>query len=395
MRAVFCHDNVYRTDMSGQVRSEGQFGHEAWARYLEVFDELTVVGRHRPLDAGDDPLRFNISERKRVRFEFAPDLSGVMRLVTERSRAHRMLSRLFSDADAVIVRGAGEISFLAAEVAVSLGKPLAIEVVGCAWEAHWYYGNLKGRVYAPVNYLRARRMIRKAPFAIYVSEKFLPRRYPNHGVVAIASNVEIDEPDPGVLETRLQRIEAQSEPVILGLIGSLVHRHKGIHVALKAVAKARRRLPHLEFRVLGNGDPARWETLAQRLGIADITRFGGTLPSGEPIMHWLDNVDIYLQPSLTEGVPRAAIEAMSRGCPALGSFAGGIPELLNPAEMHPPGDHHLLAEQVVRAVNDRRWQAIAARRNFDVARDYSRSVLSARRTKFWRAFAEFAAVNLR
>ena len=42
----------------------------------------------------------------------------------------------------------------------------------------------------------------------------------------------------------------------------------------------------------------------------------------------MDTLDLYIQPSNTEGLPRALIEAMSRGCPCVGSDAGGIPELL-------------------------------------------------------------------
>ena len=40
-------------------------------------------------------------------------------------------------------------------------------------------------------------------------------------------------------------------------------------------------------------------------------------------------MDIYIQPSLQEGLPRALLEAMSRACPSIGSNAGGIEELLN------------------------------------------------------------------
>lgn len=42
----------------------------------------------------------------------------------------------------------------------------------------------------------------------------------------------------------------------------------------------------------------------------------------------LDTCDIYVQPSLQEGLPRALIEAMSRGCPCIGARTAGIPELL-------------------------------------------------------------------
>lgn len=46
-------------------------------------------------------------------------------------------------------------------------------------------------------------------------------------------------------------------------------------------------------------------------------------------MAFLDTVDIYIQPSKQEGLPRSVVEAMSRGCLCVGSRIAGIPELLS------------------------------------------------------------------
>ena len=392
MKAVFIHNNIYRTDPEGRTySSEPQFGSETWPRYLDVFERLTVVGRLSPFRPGEDPERFTLSECEGVCFRFLPNLSGPIRVFTRRSRARRELKAILSDADAVIIRGTGETVQLAARMARRLGKPVAAEVVGCAWDALWNYGNWQGKVLAPINFLRARRMIANAPFAIYVSHSFLQRRYPNKGHTAVASNVQIEEPNRAVLERRLRRIATPPSPVVIGLIGSLKHRYKGVHVALRALARARDQLPTFEFRVLGPGDPAPWRSMAEDLGVAGVTRFCGTLPSGEPVLNWLDEVDLYIQPSFQEGVPRAMIEAMSRGCPALGSSAGGIGELLDAGFLHRPGDARRFAEHIINILGDRERQVTAARRNFEVSGRYSIVVLSARRQAFWKAFAAYAA----
>ena len=50
----------------------------------------------------------------------------------------------------------------------------------------------------------------------------------------------------------------------------------------------------------------------------------------EKVFAWLKNdIDVYIQPSLQEGLPRALIEAMSVGLPCIGSDVAGIPELLD------------------------------------------------------------------
>lgn len=67
---------------------------------------------------------------------------------------------------------------------------------------------------------------------------------------------------------------------------------------------------------------------AKKMNILENVIFIGSLSHGE-VFKKLKEMDLYIQPSLQEGLPRALIEAMSIGLPAIGSNAGGIPELLN------------------------------------------------------------------
>jgi glycosyltransferase involved in cell wall biosynthesis len=108
------------------------------------------------------------------------------------------------------------------------------------------------------------------------------------------------------------------------------------------------------------------------------------------VLEWLDDVDLYLQPSFQEGLPRALVEALSRACPALGSTAGGIPELLPPECLHEPGDARRLAELVAAAVGDADWLAQQAAASFETAKRYRRPALERVRADFWEAFAAHA-----
>ena len=53
----------------------------------------------------------------------------------------------------------------------------------------------------------------------------------------------------------------------------------------------------------------------------------GTIKHNE-IFSFLNNMDLYIQPSLQEGLPRAVLEALSMGLPVIGSKTGGIPEIV-------------------------------------------------------------------
>ena len=121
--------------------------------------------------------------------------------------------------------------------------------------------------------------------------------------------------------------------------------------------------------------------------------FGRNLAFGRPVLEWLNDVDIYIQPSRQEGLPRALIEAMSRGCPAFGSTAGGIPELLSPECLHQPGDYVRLAGLIERACVDKPWRDQLIARNFLASRDYFDSVLDPRRDSFWSRVAQLACLS--
>ena len=115
--------------------------------------------------------------------------------------------------------------------------------------------------------------------------------------------------------------------------------------------------------------------------------FCGSVAGGDAVLEWLDDIDIYLQPSFHEGLPRALIEAMSRGCYALASDAGGTDELLSSEYIHMRGDSAALANHIrVALTADIDSAKECARRNFFKARNYSREILEPRRENFWKEF---------
>ena len=390
LHLLYCDDLSFMVGSDGNVYVEGQFPYLVWRRYLKTFQTITVVGREVPLPADTEAGRLNRSSGPGVSFVPVPNLSGPIRLVRQYRTAADRLRQAMADRDAVIVRLPSQTGLLAASVAQTLGKPWAAEVVGCPWDQFWYHGTWQAKAFAPVQWARMRHAVAASRYTLYVTRAFLQRRYPTLGTTTEVSNVEIPEPDAAVLDARLRRIGTPRKRTVLGLIGSIKHKYKGIGTAIEALARVRDRLPEFELRVLGQGDPARWQAVAHRHGLADRIRFCGVRPSGQPVLDWLDEIDLYLQPSFQEGLPRTLIEAMSRACPAVASTAGGIPELLPSACLHRPGDAARLGTLLLDAAHNNAWQACQAQRNFDEAKQYVRTILDARRTDFWRCFARSA-----
>lgn len=387
MKAAFIHDHIFRTTDEGEVYSPGQFPRAAWERYLDVFDSLVVMGREKKLSVDDDIDNLNLSSREEVEFVLLEDFKSPGAFVRRRQQTRSRIREVIGEVDAVIAR-VSTLGIMAAEIAEDADMPYAVEVVGCPWDSYWNYGSLPGKLWAPIAALRQRRVVGNSDFALYVSNRFLQRRYPTTGVTCSASNVEIDPQPEEVQRRRLKKIEDRQEPLVFGVVGSLDHEYKGFEVAFRAIAAVREELPRFEIRHIGPGDATNWMPLIKELELLDDVEFHGVLPGGESVLEWLDTLDLYLHPSFQEGLPRIVIEAMSRAVPILGSTTGGIPELISAEWLHTPGDHLQLAGQIVELWGNRQLLELEARRNFLEAQRYYYPRLRAKRCDFYRTFAE-------
>jgi Glycosyltransferase len=117
----------------------------------------------------------------------------------------------------------------------------------------------------------------------------------------------------------------------------------------------------------------------------DYCRIVGRLKAGKEVFEFLDSLDLYLHPSRQEGLPRAVIEAMSRGCPVLASSIAGIPELLAPEFLHKPGDSKKLSDDIIAVLSDVNLREKMAITNFKTAKEYNKEILEERREAFFNA----------
>lgn len=392
MNVLWAHDHTFYFNDSGKFFTSGKLPYAVWERYLSVFDQITVASRAKKVSSDTEIRNKSLSSGANVDFVVLPSLSNPVNKMTKKGYVERVLTESIQKADAVIARLPSEIGAEAVEIAKKLNKPFAVEVVACAWDGLWNYGNVQGKLYAPVATWKTKSLVKRAPFAVYVTKQFLQKRYPcTNGYTEACSNVEIPEMNPAVLEQRIQKIGATAAPVVIGLIGSLNGKTKGIDTALHALAKIKASIPRFEFRILGDGSREPWEALARKLGLQDQVRFCGVLPSGDAVFRWLDEVDLYLQPSFQEGLPRATIEAMSRGCPVIGSMAGGIPELIDNQYLHKPGNESQLARLIRQHISNPSWMADQANRNFHKAQNYTKTILDQNRKQFWEKFSEYVS----
>jgi glycosyltransferase involved in cell wall biosynthesis len=125
----------------------------------------------------------------------------------------------------------------------------------------------------------------------------------------------------------LPSIEKAREPIILN-VGHVAVR-KGQIVLAEAFARIAAKYPTWKLCLAGHiaEDSAgeRIRTIARTHGLEDRIELLG---ARNDALDWMDRAAIYVQPSLAEALGLALQEAMFRGCPAIGTNVGGIPELI-------------------------------------------------------------------
>jgi glycosyltransferase involved in cell wall biosynthesis len=381
MRLLFVHDHRFYRDETGAVFTSGALPAPVWDRYLAYFDKVHVIGR----DGGAPPQAANlaVADHPSVVFDLIKHLS-YRQLVLAPRRVRDLVRAAVRSSDAVLVRLPSELGFIAAAECLRAAKPYAVEMVGCAWDGMRNHGSRAGRLYAPLFYLRTRRALRRAPRVLYVTSRWLQQRYPSRGTGYAASDVDIAPMATRLRDAREGRLRqlAEGRPPILGTVASLRIRSKGIQTAIAALELLRAEGLDLQYRVLGPGDETPWRALAAKHGVADLVSFDGTRPAGEDVRQWLDAIDVHLQPSFQEGLPRATIEAMSRGAACIGSTCGGIPELIPPERLHEPGDVRGLAERIRRLARDPALLSEASRRDLEASRAFQPERLARIRAEF-------------
>jgi len=96
------------------------------------------------------------------------------------------------------------------------------------------------------------------------------------------------------------------------------------------------------------------EELISELKLDNRVRLMGTIPH-EQIAGFLNLADVFVLPSLSEGLGIAIIEAMACGIPVIGTNVDGIPDIIKDNDngvLVPPGDAEALAGAIDKLLQD-------------------------------------------
>lgn len=376
MKGLFIHDHRFPKNESVYYHSYG-FDNEFFNRYMEIFNEFGILAREINLPAKQTGTTLTVDEN----VEFLT-ISSYKKLKSK--YINKKIVEKINESDYLVIRLPSILGIHAIRIAVKLNKPFIIELVGCPWDAYWN-SQISKKIFAPIITLLTRKSIKNARYVVYVTDEFLQNRYPTHGKSISCSNVTIPTVEDSSLQKRLKKIRdfKKYQKIVIGTCATIDAIYKGQQYVIKAISELKRRGYKVEYQLVGGGDSSYLKDIAVKYGVEKEVKFLGKLKH-EDVFNWLDEIDIYVQPSLTEGLPRSVIEAMSRGCPVFGSNAGGIPELVDKDFIFKKGSTSEICQTFMKfSVETMTNQANV---NHENSKKYLKALLYKRRVDFFREF---------
>lgn len=358
-------------------------------KYLDVFATVRVLGEH--IKSYLDKSALVEIKNKKIQVDILPSNTKPKDFANDRF-LRKKLKEEIKRAEAILIKPASRRGMMAIKIAEKLNKPYMIEMTGDIHNALIQSPSRFKRLYAPFLYRQIRKTVKNCEFGLYVSKDYLQGKYPIKGKMCGCSDVVLDLSSSDVLEKRLNKIDKMKAGNIinLALVGFYQGNGKGVDTALRALA----RLPeNFHLSVLGNGTEENrkmWYNYGKEKGVSENRiHFPEPLPSAQAVLHWLDDYDIFVFPTRSEGLSRALAEAMSRGMPCFATNICTMPELLPEECLFELDDDKKLSELILKYVNDKEMMKKAARVNFEHIKDYNFDTLKKRRDDFLLEFKEY------
>lgn len=204
-------------------------------------------------------------------------------------------------------------------------------------------------------HVQAQRIINKLIHGILANSEAVKsvvinqERFPEERINVIHNGIHVGRfanPVPEKKQALIERLCVSGDQFVVGSVGNL-RPVKGYRFMVEAAALLCPRYPKLMFLVAGEGEiKEELERLCVDLGVEKQFRFVGKV---KEIPEFLSCLNLYVQPSLSEGFSNAILEAMAAGLAVVATSVGGNQEIIEEGKnglFAKAGDSKSLAETV-------------------------------------------------
>ncbi|MCC5927641.1 MAG: glycosyltransferase [Cyclobacteriaceae bacterium] len=379
-RVLFVHDGPVIRDEENNYYGVS-INDNLVQRYNHLGKYVTLIIRVKSLNKINRSKYKKISSKNFNIIEI-PNFKSPVKFYFNFRNAKKIIHNAVREHDIIVGRLPSAAGTLAVQEARINHKPCLVEYVACTFDAYWNY-NWQGKLIAHYKMYQQKRVVKDCTHVIYVTREFLQNRYPTKGKSISCSNVELKVINPEDLRSKLTRLKKTGKTLTIGTVAALDVPYKGQADVIQALARLKKKGIVFNYKLVGQGDPTTLQGLINKCDLQEQVEIIGALKHDD-VFRFLVDLDLYIQPSKQEGLPRALIEAMSKACPALGARTAGIPELLEDEYVFEPGS---VEEIMVKLENiNYNWLAEQAQKNFETSKEYQKDILEERRLQFYQEF---------
>lgn len=372
-KVIFAHDHKLKK-YEENYYSTGGLGDYVTHRYSDIFGNIELICRSLKIEVIDEKLTKITNPNVHINAIEGTNLFLSLKKLN-------IIRKCVKNSDGIIARLPSVIGLCSLYYAKKYNKPYLIEVVADTFGSYWYKSILGKIVALPLNYI-VKKTIEKSEYTLYVTKDFLQKKYPNNKNTCGCSDVLIENQTKEVLLKRLDKIE-KSDYLTLGTLGQIDISYKGHKYVIKAISNLKKRGIKIKYKLAGSGNISYLKKIIKKENVEELVEFCGVI-SHEKVYSWIDSLDIYIQPSKTEGMPRAVIEAISRGCPTLVSSAGGMYELVESNYTFSTASVNQIQNLLIKLKKeDLKEMSI---KNFNKGKEFEPTLLAEKREKFYKLF---------
>lgn len=377
-KVLFVHDGPILGNKDQTVFYGVHYNDEIIERYSYFGSTVSFLMRYQEIEDAE-AVRYSKITHPSFNFIDLPNFKSI-KTYHKKANSITIIKKAVDDHDVIILRLPSAAGAIAYEYAKSINKPILIELVACVYDALWNY-DWRGKLLANYKLKKYQVILKNASHTIYVTSEFLQKRYPTKGKSIGCSDVVLKDIDTTVLKKRLLKIENSQEPLVLGTVAAIDVPYKGQADVINVIAKGNKK--KLFYQIVGQGNSNKLQNLVDQNQLQNEVQILGSL-SHDQVFEFIDTIDLYIQPSKQEGLPRAVIEAMSRACPVIGSNIAGIPELINKAALFEAGNLDEINNVIAQI--DKNILGQWAEENFNKAAAFKRKTLDGKRKQFYDQF---------
>ncbi len=241
-----------------------------------------------------------------------------------------------------------------------------------------HFGRSLSRIFLQMEKLLGRITHHQIALTLEECNDYLGLRVSKHSnTTVIHSGIDLHRFSKGAKQRTRKRKELRIPPdsLVIGYVGWLIPI-KGVTYLVSAMAKVAGKYPKSLLVLVGKGDDKGEEEIklkeqVERAGLADKVRFLGWRPDVDEVISCFD---IFVLPSLNEGMGRVLVEAMAAGLPIVASRVGGIPDLVIDGKnglLVPPADASALEKSICTLLKDKAQRKRMGEAGKKMCRPYS------------------------